>query len=77
MVKLELPSIKLDLRNYESGFYILGSAHGTLCMFFGTIVLWNPSRKILKCIPPCPDIPRFGVAYCMFGYAKKLLCKVR
>jgi molecular chaperone HtpG len=62
MVKLDWPNVKLDpvywyKTEYDSGFNILGSGsvHGTLCLscaFKTNIILWNPSTKEFKIIPP-------------------------
>jgi molecular chaperone HtpG len=55
-VKLDWPN---PLPRYDFGFNILGSGsvHGTLCLickFKANIVLWNPSTKEFKLLPPSP-----------------------
>jgi molecular chaperone HtpG len=92
-VKLDWPSVKLDAINrlqteYDSGFDILGSGsvHGTLCLFCANrenTILWKPSTKEFKFIPPSPfqHGPYWFVSvdYHGFGYDRvrddyKVLC---
>jgi len=64
MVKLDWPSIKFDPMywdnpEYDSGFNILGSCsvHGTLCLLCArqkNIILWNPTTREFKLLPPSP-----------------------
>ncbi|XP_003614798.2 F-box/kelch-repeat protein At3g06240 [Medicago truncatula] len=82
-VKLDWPNIKLKPGyyragvKYERGFRLLGSGsvHGTLymvCAHNGNFILWNPSTKESKLIPPSPfdSEPnwRFCVIHRGFGY---------
>ncbi|GAU28407.1 hypothetical protein TSUD_257350 [Trifolium subterraneum] len=81
-VKLDWPNVMLDrpypLPGYDSGFDVLGSVsvQGTLCLFCAfreNIVLWNPSTKEFKLIPPSPfdsgsDSDNIYVLHRGFGY---------
>ncbi|AET00953.1 putative F-box domain-containing protein [Medicago truncatula] len=92
-VNLDWPSVKLDpiylhKEEYDSGFNIIGSGsvHGTICLLCASqenIILWNPSNKEFKLLPPSPfdSEPYWGVLidHRSFGYDRvrddyKVMC---